>query len=107
MSTARSGGGDQSLYFAILGQRVRIDCAAPAARALLTANFGAMAVASCECEPPHLQYTVSFAGTTFAIIRGGLDPLRGTGLGELLFLLEKDLTVRLQELRPELLFLHS
>src|SRR5262245_31331905 len=107
MSSARGSGGDRSLYFLILGRRVRIDCAAPAARALLAANFGTMAAGSCECEPPDLRYTVSLAGATFSIVRGGLDPLSGVGLGELLYLLEKDLTVRLQELRPELLFLHS
>jgi hypothetical protein len=97
---------EESLSFFVLGQRVRIDCVVPTVRTLLTANFGAMAVADLD-EPPDLQYTVNCTGGTFSIAREGQDHLTGEGLSDLLFLLEKDVTVELQKRRSELLFLHS
>jgi hypothetical protein len=106
MSQAPSIHCEESVSFVILGQRVRIDCVVPAVRTLLTANFGAMAVAELN-EPPDLQYTVNCTEGTFSIAREGQDPLTGEGLSDLLFLLEKDVTVELQRRRSELLFLHS
>jgi hypothetical protein len=97
----------QSLHFFILGQRVQIDCAAPAVRSLLTANFGAMSPADGEGEPPDFRYTVSWDEARFSIALEGQAALTGVGLGDLLFLLEKDLTLQLQKRRSELLFLHS
>ena len=106
MSHAPSVLCEESLSFVILGQHVRIDCVVPAVRTLLTANFGAMAVADLD-EPPDLQYTVSCTAGAYSIAREGHDPLTGEGLSDLLFLLEKDVTVELQRRRSELLFLHS
>ena len=107
MSCAPSVRGEHSLSLLVLGQRVQIDCVAPAVQALLTANFGAMAAADNEGEPPDLRYTVNCTGAAFSIAREGQDPLTGVGLSDLLFLLEKDLTVELQMRRSDLLFLHS
>jgi hypothetical protein len=98
---------EQSLYFLILGQRVQIDCVAPAVQALLTDNFSAMAAANDEGEPADLRYTVNCTGTAFSIVREGQEPLTGVGLSDLLYLMEKDLTVEVQKRRSELLFLHS
>jgi hypothetical protein len=96
---------EESLCFFILGQRVRIDCAVPAVRSLLTAGFGAMAVP--HSESSDLHYTVNWSEDAFSIGREGHDPLSGEGLSDLLFVLEKDVTIELQRRRPELLFLHS
>ena len=98
---------EESLSFLILGQRVQIDCAAAAARKLLTACFASMGTANNEVEPTNLRYTVECTGAAFSIAREGQAPLNGAGLGDLLFMLEKDITVELQKRRSELLFLHS
>jgi hypothetical protein len=95
------------LHLRILGQRVRIDCDEPATHALLAVNFGAMAAARREEVPLDFRYAVNSSGTVFAIAREGQAPLTGVGLCDLLFLLEKDLTLRLQKRRADLLFLHS
>src|SRR5262245_7441629 len=107
MRQARSARGEQSLHFLILGQRVEISCAAPSARALLTANFGAMAVAKNDGRAPELRYTVDCTATGFSVAREGHEPITGVGPSDLLYVLEKDLTVEVQRRRPELLFLHS
>lgn len=108
MSCAPTVCAGHSLRLRILGQRVQIDCVAPAVQALLTANFGAMAAADNDGASPDLKYTVNCTGPAFSIARGGgQDPLIGAGLSDLLYLLEKDLTVALQLRRTDLLFLHS
>jgi hypothetical protein len=106
VSHARSVHREESLALFILGERVRIDCVVPDVRTLLAANFGAMAAAA-EAGSPDLHYTVSWSGETFSIAREGQDPLTGEGFSDLLFMLEKDLTIELQKRRSELLFLHS
>jgi hypothetical protein len=98
---------EQSLDFLVLGQRVRIDCAGAAVRALLGANFEAMAAVDGEGEPPALRYAVRSTAAAFSIARAGGAALTGVDLDDLLFALEKDLTLELQKRRPELLFLHS
>lgn len=95
-----------SVSLRVLGQRVRIDCAVPTVHALLRANFGSMAAVH-RHEPPDLQYVVHGDETAFSIARDGEAPLTGGCSSDLLFLLEKDLTVELQRRRSELLFLHS
>jgi hypothetical protein len=107
MSCASSVRGEHSLSLLVLGQRVQIDCVAPAVQALLTANFGAMATADDEGELPDLRYTVNCTGAAFSIAREGQAPLTGVGRSDLLYAVEKDLTVELQVRRSELLFLHS
>src|SRR5215813_3780907 len=107
MSCAPGIRGEQSLSLIVLGQRVQIDCVAPAVQALLTANFGAMAAAGGAEGPPDFWYTVDCDGAAFSIARKGQDPLTGVGLSDLLYALEKDLTIELQVRRSDLLFLHS
>jgi hypothetical protein len=102
---SRSG---QSLSFFILGQRVRVDCSDPVLRQLLVANFGTMAAAP-ENAAPDLLYSVSSGDTpqSFSLIRQGRSSLDAEDIGDLLFLLEKDMTLELQKRRSDLLFLHS
>ncbi len=57
--------------------------------------------------PPDLDYSVESSDTSCSIIRDGQSPLHCVDSDELLFLLEKDLTVELQKRRPDLYFLHS
>jgi hypothetical protein len=99
---------DQSLAFLILGQRVRVKCPAPLLRQVLLANFGAMVVAE-QDFPPDLEYSVSSSDTAplFSLIPGGRAALDASDLGDLLYLLEKDITVELQKRRADLFFLHA
>jgi hypothetical protein len=56
-----------------------------------------------------LDYTVGCAGSPseFYIVRGGTERLTASHPGELLFLLDKELTLELQRRRPDLYFLHA
>jgi hypothetical protein len=96
------------LSFLVVGQPVRVVCEDPLVHSLLLANFGAMAAADDEV-PTHLQYSIAPAGPppAFSLIRQGQAPLYASDPGDLLFLLEKDLTVELQKRRADLFFLHS
>jgi hypothetical protein len=90
----------------VLDQRVRIDCASPALARLVAANFQAM-VAAPAAGPVDFHYAIDVRdggwvlhapeGATF--VAGGLD--------DLIFDLEKHLTVALQRRCPELVFLHA
>src|SRR5262245_25858592 len=107
MSCAPSIRGEHSVSLLVLECRMRIDCITPAIQALLTANFGAMATADDEDDLPDLRYTVNDSGSAFSIVREGREPLIGAGLSDLVYLIEKDVTVELQVRRSDLLFLHS
>lgn len=87
---------------------MRVDCPDPALRAPLVANFGAMADTD-EGVAPDLHYSIRSRDThpLFSLIRQGQAPLDAEDPGDLLFLLEKDITVELQKKRPDLFFLHS
>lgn len=99
---------EQSLFFLILGQRVRVGCSDPALKQFLTANFGAMATPNDDVAPD-LQYRIESSDTlpSFSLIRDGREACKGADPGDLLFLLEKDITVELQKRRSDLFFLHS
>ncbi len=101
-------GSVQSLRFLILGQHVRVECCDAELRRGLIVNFGAMAAAN-DRTPPDLDYRIS-SGTTpgaFSLIREGQTACEGSNPGDLLFLLEKDVTVELQKRRSDLFFLHA
>ena len=83
----------------ILGQRVRLECPAPALRDLLIANFDAMI--SPVDGPWDLGYLITFDPDQAGIVARARDA------GELLYALEKHITVELQIRRPELFFLHA
>jgi hypothetical protein len=96
-----------SLILTILGCPVVIHCTDAEAAALLRANYGGM-------EGGHpagtvLRYTVGRTADTrgFLLQRDGATPQRAADTGALLFLVEKDVTIALQTLRPELYFLHA
>ena len=98
----------QPLRFLILGQHVRVQCYDAELRHELIAHFGAMAAAD-DDTAPDLDYSIG-RGTppaAFLLARDRQTAYEGTDHGELLFVLEKDITVELQKGRPELFFLHS
>ncbi len=98
---------DRALSFLILGQSIRVECPDPGVAAMVAANFGAMAATGAGV--PQLRYaiTITESPRSFTIVRQGQPPLREADLGDLLFRLEKDITVELQKRRADLFFLHS
>src|SRR6266850_6818020 len=96
------------LCFAVLDRSVRVDCADSALRAVLAANYAAMAELK-EDVRFDLHYHVERSGQSpgFVLSRQGESAQIADDAGDLLFLLEKDLVVQLQTMLPELLFLHS
>ena len=98
---------EPALSASILHQNVRIDCADPDLRRVLFANFAAMA-ATTGSALPDLDYCIkSGRRPAFTLVRNGQTLLHGAYPGELLYMLEKDITVELQKRRSDLFFLHS
>jgi hypothetical protein len=62
-----------------------------------------------DSEAPDLEYSIqtSRREPRFRITRKGRNPLLAKDNGDLLYLVEKDLTVELQKLRRDLYFLHA
>ncbi len=96
----------ETTFLEILGQQVRIGHNSPATLPLISDNFGAMVVQPCGVQPD-LDYLVELDGDDFVATRQGQPPRSGTGLGDLLYSIEKDLTVELQRKRDDLFFLHA
>jgi hypothetical protein len=97
----------QEISFTFLGCRIRVVAPDPSILALLAANFGSVA-ASIEDVPADLEYSVGAATPgTFSLVRDGLPPMCAANPGDLLYLLEKEITVELQKRRSDLFFLHS
>jgi hypothetical protein len=99
---------EQSLSFLILGQRVRVGCSDPELRGILTVNFGAMATPNDDVAPD-LQYWIVRGDTssTYSLVRDGRESCEDAEPADILFLLEKDITVEVQKRRSDLFFLHS
>lgn len=97
-----------ALFFRVLGRRVRVDCTSAGIAGTVAANFQALAAEGGD-EPADLHYTAHRHGEAgpYVLERPGLPSLTAPDIGTLLFHLEKDLTVTLQRMRPELLFLHA
>lgn len=100
----------QILCFLIIGRHVEVTCGDDEIAGVMLANFAATAATRLE-GIPDLRYAVSANEAPcsgYSIERSGhglvIDARR---IDDLLFHFEKDLVVALQELRPELLFLHA
>lgn len=85
---------------------MHVECSDPTLLAVLSANFGAMASAQTH-SPPDLEYSISGGPTAYSLDSGENRRLQAEGLGDLLYLLEGEVTVDLQKKRPDLFFLHS
>ena len=94
-----------SLSFSILGRLVRVECPDPTLRQFIVTKFEAVVTA--EASPPDLHYSVESGTASSSIFRAGQPSLQWADPDELLFLLEKDLTIELQKQRSDLYFLHS
>ena len=98
------------LHLNLLGMSVAIACEDSAVSALIRANFSALAVAPAHSTIPALSYAVTQDDRGLSLQRATVDtPNLWTGLdpGELIFLLEKDLTIEAQKHRPDYYFLHA
>jgi hypothetical protein len=95
-----------TLSLLVLGCHVRVQCQDAEIRALLVANYGHMQGSR---GPATLQYTVARQARSggFLVSRAGREPLSAADPGMLLFLFEKDMTVELEKLRPDLYFVHA
>lgn len=97
----------QFLSFRILDQLVEVRCESASIALVVVANFEAMAVDG-GTEPADLHYVLTDAESgACSVARRGQPPTTVADLGELLFWLEKDVTIALQLRQPELLFLHA
>jgi len=85
---------------------VHVQCSDPTLLAVLIANFGAMESAQAGSSP-NLEYSINGGTTVYSLHTRDKDTLEDESLGDLLYLLEGEVTVDLQKKRPDLLFLHS
>jgi hypothetical protein len=95
-----------TLSFLILGQRVHVACSDPTLLAVLDANFGAMMSPHVD-SPPDLEYSISGGPTAYSLSPREKATIEAENPGDLLYLLEAEVTVDLQKRRPDLFFLHS
>jgi hypothetical protein len=93
--------------FRIFERRVVASCEEPAIARLLDHNFGQLRSPVPGDQPADLDYTLRRDSDGFVLERSHGEPLCAAEEGELLYLLEKDLTVALQLLRRDLYFLHA
>jgi len=97
------------LSLTVFGCHVTVQCEDADTQALLVANYGHLH------SPPHpgdVKYVVGRPphqkGTPpFYLVRAGQAPLMAAEAGEFLWLFEKDMTLALQRLRPDLYFMHA
>jgi hypothetical protein len=97
------------LSLTVFGCHVTVQCEDAETRALLLANYGHL---QSPLYLEDLRYTVgrftSHQGAPrFILVRSGQAPLLTSDTGEFLFLFEKDMTIALQHLRPDLYFVHA
>ncbi len=97
----------QKLVFQMVGCEVAINCRDRLAAQLILANYDAMQVD--RNGNPDLQYEVRRRrnNSQFCLARQGRKLITAAYEGELLFILEKELTIELQKIRRELYFLHA
>jgi len=95
------------IFLEILGCRVRLECRDPKTHDLIIGNYGGMQ--GRNFGPSHLDYVVETCRKDpgFRIACRGSEPQMAADDGELLFILEKDITIELQKLRRDLYFVHA
>ena len=98
--------GTRIFSMAVLGLHIQVDSTTVAVSKLLASGFGGMPAPG-SGRPPDLEYAVTKQGSSYSIRRPKGAPLRAANRGDLLFQLEKDITVELQLRRADLFFLHS
>ena len=84
---------------------MEVATADPDCKRLLSGNYSSFET---QANNPALTYSVhKCSDGVFEISRGGECSLRASDDGDLLFQLEKDITIEVQKLRPDLYFLHA
>jgi len=97
----------ETLSLQILDVGIRIHCANSRIRELLDANFGALR-AQFDLSIGQLEYTVESEGNDqFHIGRSDVSFIRHADVYDLIYFLEKDITVEIQKIRKDLLFIHA
>ena len=94
-----------ALTFDFLGIEIEVTVADPECERLLLANYSSL---ERPAKSPVLSYFVGKSSPDkFLIIRGAEQPLLASDDGDFLFQFEKDVTIEIQKLRPELYFVHA
>ena len=108
---AEAGGtAPMRLSLSVFDCPVTIQCEDADTRALLVANYGHL---QSPLRRGGLRYLIrrprrpSGEAPSFTLVRAGHVPLLAADVGMFLFVFEKDLTVALQHLRPDLYFVHA
>lgn len=93
----------------ILDVGINIHCANPRVQDLIIKNFGALRVRNTfPDEKADIEYSVETEGDNlFHIRRGGELIIENADVYDLIYFLEKDITVELQKIRKDLLFIHA
>ncbi len=91
----------------IFERRVLALCEDPEIARLIEHNFGRLRAPVSGDPPADLNYSLRRDTDGFVLERSHGEPLCAAEEGELLYLLEKDLTIALQKLRRDLYFLHA
>ena len=92
--------------FRVLGRHVRIRAHQDELDALVASNFSAMAWCGAHGDVD-LDYEIVVRAGRYLLSRDGAQIATSADRGELLYDLEKDLTVELQRRRQDLFFLHA
>jgi hypothetical protein len=94
----------ETFYLAVVGVGVRVDCEDPQAGRLLQRIYGAMIVGE---RPYALHYRVGLGSEgAFRFQRDG-QAVAATTVADFLYDFEKDLTIQVELLRSDLLFIHA
>jgi hypothetical protein len=97
------------LSLTIFGCHVSVQCEDADTRALLVTNYGPL---QSPLHAGEVRYVVGRprhqkGAPLFCLVRAGQAPLMAADAGEFLWLFEKDMTIALQQLRPDLYFVHA
>jgi hypothetical protein len=97
------------LSLTVFGCHVTVQCEDADTRELLVANYRHL---HSRLHPGDVRYVISrprhpHGAPSFGIVRAGQVPLVAAEVGEFLWLFEKDMTMALQQLRPDLYFVHA
>jgi hypothetical protein len=95
------------LYFSIFGRTVSVDCADSETRGLLLAGYGRMSTPLQSAVDLPCAVGRVDAGAGYSVSVAGRGVLHAAHAGEFLFLFEKELTIALEGLCPDLFFVHA
>ena len=97
------------LSFLILECLVNVHCDSLYLQSILRNIYGAMHISDSD-NTPDLEYKITQNNSEqgqFSIFREGTSELTTNDEGEFIFLFEKDMTIELQKIRSDLIFIHA